>query len=222
MLTRGRTTRRTARLKIALSEHLSPALNDARPVATVDRLRAVLATAALNAAQEKTLYHIGRSTDRVLGVHGVAGAGKSMLVRSLVAAAEDGTHFIALALSSSAAANLGQTAARYRSHERDRYEREKRLLEHRVSPALGYAERVRSLIEAAPSARGAIIGEWLRAIEKDVSTASQYPFRDGATFIAACGPGVAPDRNRSQGIRCRLRSRSRHCSGTRGTCPSIR
>lgn len=110
ILTRGRTTRRTARLEIALSEHLSLALNDARPVATGEQLRAVLATAGLNPAQQKALHHIGSSTDRVLGVHGVAGAGKSTLVRSLVAAADDGTRFIALAPTSSAAANLGQTA----------------------------------------------------------------------------------------------------------------
>ncbi|MEN2789588.1 MobF family relaxase [Sphingomonas oligophenolica] len=109
-LSRGRTTRRTARLEIALSEHLSIALNDAPPVATEEQLRAVLAIAGLNPAQEKALHHIGSSPDRVLGVHGVAGAGKSTLVRSLVAAADGGTRFIALAPTSSAAANLGQTA----------------------------------------------------------------------------------------------------------------
>jgi hypothetical protein len=75
-------------------------------------------------------------------------------------------------------------AVGYSSQQRDRYEREKRLLKHRVRPALAYAERVRVLIVAAPADRGAIIQDWLGALEKDVSTASQYPFRDGATFIA--------------------------------------
>lgn len=75
-------------------------------------------------------------------------------------------------------------AVGYSSQQRDRYEREKRLLKHRVRPALAYAERVRVLIVAAPADRGALIQDWLGALEKDVSTASQYPFRDGATFIA--------------------------------------
>lgn len=75
-------------------------------------------------------------------------------------------------------------AAHYSAHGRDRHEREVRLLKHRVRPALGYAERVRTLIIAAPAARGAIIDDWLDALEKDVGTAGQYPFRDGATFIA--------------------------------------
>ena len=72
----------------------------------------------------------------------------------------------------------------YSSNQRDRYEREKRLLKHRVRPALGYADRVRALIAAPPAERGAVIGEWLDALEKDVAAAGQYPFRDGATFIA--------------------------------------
>ncbi len=72
----------------------------------------------------------------------------------------------------------------YSSNQRDRYEREKRLLKHRVRPSLACADRVRALIAAPPAERGAVIGEWLDALEKDVATAGQYPFRDGATFIA--------------------------------------
>ncbi|MCC4256354.1 hypothetical protein [Sphingobium lactosutens] len=85
--------------------------------------------------------------------------------------------------SSSHRSRVGKSA-KYKPQERARFEREKSLLEHRVRPALGYAERVRSLVEAAPSARGAIISDWLDAVEKDVSTASQYPFKEGAAFIA--------------------------------------
>lgn len=110
VLTRGRTTRHTARLEIALSEHLSLGLSDARPVTSEARLGAVLVGAGLSRAQEAALRHIGLSQDRVLGVHGVAGAGKSMLVRSLVAAADADIRFTALAPTSSAAANLGQSA----------------------------------------------------------------------------------------------------------------
>ncbi|MDB5575685.1 MAG: TrwC protein [Bradyrhizobium sp.] len=110
VLTRGRTTRGTARLEIALSEHLSLALNDARPVTSEARLAGAMRDARLNQAQEAALFHIALSTDRVLGVHGVAGAGKSTLVRSLVEAADPDIRFTALAPTSSAAANLGQSA----------------------------------------------------------------------------------------------------------------
>lgn len=110
VLTRGRTTRRTARLEISLSEHLSLALADARPIASIQRLQEVLATAGLNPAQERALRHVATSEDRVVGIHGIAGAGKSTLVRSLVAAADTGVRFTALAPTSSAAANLGTTA----------------------------------------------------------------------------------------------------------------
>jgi conjugative relaxase-like TrwC/TraI family protein len=108
--TRGRTTRRTARLELALADHLALALDDASPVATAVRLQAVGAAAGLTPAQDAALLHIGTSTDRVVGVHGVAGAGKSTLVKALNEAAEPGTVLIALAPTSSAAASLGSTA----------------------------------------------------------------------------------------------------------------
>ena len=108
--TRGRTTRRTARLELALSEHLSLSLGDANPIATSERIREVMAEAGLNPAQETALLHIGTTNDRLVGVHGVAGAGKSTLVKALNDAAQQGTTFIALAPTSSAAANLGTTA----------------------------------------------------------------------------------------------------------------
>ena len=108
--TRGRTTRRTARLELALSEHLSLALNDAAPIVAPDRIKAVTAEAGLNPAQEAALLHIGTSHDRLVGVHGVAGAGKSTLIKALNDAAMPGTRLIALAPTSSAAANLGAMA----------------------------------------------------------------------------------------------------------------
>ena len=110
MHTRGRTTRRTARLELALSEHLSLSLNDAVPIATAERVREILGEAGLNPAQEAALLHIGTTSDRLVGVHGVAGAGKSTLVKALNDAAAQGTSLIALAPTSSAAANLGATA----------------------------------------------------------------------------------------------------------------
>lgn len=108
--TRGRTSRRTARLELALSDHLALALDDAAPLASADRLKEVSAAAGLNAAQDAALLHIGTSRDRVVGIHGVAGAGKSTLIEALNEAAEPGRTLIALAPTSSAAANLGATA----------------------------------------------------------------------------------------------------------------
>lgn len=110
ILTRGRTTRRTARLETALSEHLSLALGDGRALSSIDRIREVGAIAGLNAQQEVALLHIGTSVDRLVGVQGVAGAGKSTLVKSLVQASSQSMHFVALAPTSSAAAGLGKDA----------------------------------------------------------------------------------------------------------------
>lgn len=108
--TRGRTSRQTARRELALSQHLALALDDARPIASSDRLLPVLERAGLNPEQERALVHMATSRDRVTGVHGVAGAGKSTLVNTLREAADPGTVLVALAPTSSAAANLGKSA----------------------------------------------------------------------------------------------------------------
>ncbi|MDI1297189.1 MAG: MobF family relaxase [bacterium] len=108
--TRGRTSRRTARLELALSDQLALALNDAKPVTTREKLQYLADENGLNAEQAAALVMIGTTVDRVVGVHGVAGAGKSTLVRVLNAAAGPETTLIALAPTSSAAANLGHSA----------------------------------------------------------------------------------------------------------------
>lgn len=110
LLTRGRTSIQTVRLEIALSEHISLSLADAAPLGSKERIAASLEGATLNAAQRQALTAIATSSDRLVGLHGVAGAGKSTLVKELVAASDPGWSFVAVAPTSSAAANLGHVA----------------------------------------------------------------------------------------------------------------
>jgi conjugative relaxase-like TrwC/TraI family protein len=110
VLTRGRTTRRTARLELVLSDHLALALNDAAPLTQDARLVEASVKHGLTPAQQAGLLHLGTSPDRLVGVHGVAGAGKSTLVGALRRAADERFTMIALAPTSSAAAELGGRA----------------------------------------------------------------------------------------------------------------
>jgi conjugative relaxase-like TrwC/TraI family protein len=110
ILTRGRTSRRTLRYEQALSQHLALSLDDGKPVASAERLLLALEGAGLSPAQEQALVQMATARDRVTGLHGVAGAGKSTLIRTLNAAAHPGTTLIALAPTSSAAAGLGDSA----------------------------------------------------------------------------------------------------------------
>jgi conjugative relaxase-like TrwC/TraI family protein len=110
ILTCGRTTRQTLRRELALTQHIALGLDDARPIASSDRLLAVLEGAGLTPHQEQALVTIATARDRITGILGVAGAGKSTLVDVLRRAAEPGTQLVALAPTSSAAANLGDMA----------------------------------------------------------------------------------------------------------------
>lgn len=109
-LTQGRTTRRTARLELAFSDHLALAVEDAKPLASLERLTEQLRSDGLNTEQGDALMHLGLSPDRVTGVHGVAGAGKSTLIAALRRASHPEARFIALAPTSSAASELGKRA----------------------------------------------------------------------------------------------------------------
>lgn len=110
VLTRGRTSRRTARLEIALSTHLSLSLGDSAPLADRERVGAVLKDSVLNADQRKVMFELALSSDRVIGLHGVAGSGKSKLIQELKEAAGKDWTFIALAPTSSATSKLGEDA----------------------------------------------------------------------------------------------------------------
>ena len=110
VLTRGRTSRKSWRRELALSQHIALGLNDAHPIASSDRLLAVLDGTSLNTQQQHALVETALTRDRVMAIHGVAGSGKSTLVRVLAEAAEPGTTLIALAPTSSAAAELGNKA----------------------------------------------------------------------------------------------------------------
>jgi conjugative relaxase-like TrwC/TraI family protein len=108
--TRGRTSRKAARLEMALSDHLALALTDASPLASIEALRDAGLAHNLTPEQRTALLHLGRSEDRIVGVHGVAGSGKSTIIGALRDAAGEDATFIALAPTSSAAAELGKKA----------------------------------------------------------------------------------------------------------------
>ncbi|MAM37369.1 MAG: DNA relaxase [Erythrobacter sp.] len=110
ILNRSRTSRRSARFEQSLSQHIVLALEDATPIATADRLLDSLEAADLSPEQERALVHMALSHDRVTGIAGVAGSGKSTLVAWCRAAAGPEKMFVALAPTSSAAAELGAKA----------------------------------------------------------------------------------------------------------------
>lgn len=109
-LPRGRTSRRTAKIELSMSEYISLAMRDAALAATAERLAEVAAAHGLTADQTAALVAIGSGTDRAVGVHGAGGVGKSTLVRALAEATRDDHTTIALAPTSSAAAELGRKA----------------------------------------------------------------------------------------------------------------
>ncbi|WP_263588826.1 MobF family relaxase [Sphingopyxis sp. GC21] len=110
LLVRGRTSLRSIRTEIALSEHLSLAMGDAPPTATAERLDQAARANRLTADQTKALHVIALGNDRLVAIQGVAGAGKSTLVKAMVEAVRPQFEPIALAPTSSAASGLGADA----------------------------------------------------------------------------------------------------------------
>src|SRR3546814_2439489 len=86
--TRGRTSRRAARLEIALSTHISLSLGDGDPLALPEQVDTSLRGSILNDDQRKVRDEIAQSSDGVMGVHGVAGSGKSTPIKEFKAAAD--------------------------------------------------------------------------------------------------------------------------------------
>lgn len=110
LLTRGRTSLRSVRTEIALSEHLSLAMGDARPATSPGRLDEAASAIGLTADQIRALHAVALGTDRLVAIQGVAGAGKSTLIKAMVEAVRSEYEPIALAPTSSAAAKLGVDA----------------------------------------------------------------------------------------------------------------
>lgn len=110
LLITGRSSLRSARLELALSEHLSLAMGDAAPAASRERLMQEARADGLTEAQTAALLAIATGTDRLVAIQGVGGAGKSTLVRAMVKAVRPEFEPLALAPTSSAAAGLGKDA----------------------------------------------------------------------------------------------------------------
>ncbi|MFK4871512.1 NACHT domain-containing protein [Novosphingobium sp. ZW T3_23] len=69
----------------------------------------------------------------------------------------------------------------------ERLDQQRKLVDHRLKPILPYAVRIAGMIKAAPSARRALVAEWVEAIESDVRGARNYEFRDERSYLARMG-----------------------------------
>jgi conjugative relaxase-like TrwC/TraI family protein len=110
LLIRGRTSYRSIRREIVLSEHLSLAMGDVRPAATTEKLDGAAKAIGLTRDQARALHAIAATSDRLVGVQGGGGTGKSTIVKAMVQAVQADHEVIALAPTSSAAAGLGADA----------------------------------------------------------------------------------------------------------------
>lgn len=69
--------------------------------------------------------------------------------------------------------------------DRSRYQN---ALSHRVRPLVAYADLVAKLVAPPPGTSPAtVLNEALDHLEKDVATASSYPYRDGKAYLARSG-----------------------------------
>lgn len=105
----GRTVENSVAWETRLAEHVLKQRNVVRPLASAEKVKAVLDKSTLTDEQKKAARSMLRTTDRVISVAGVAGSGKSHLVKDVVNATPS-RKFLALAPTATAAVDLGKDA----------------------------------------------------------------------------------------------------------------
>lgn len=105
----GRTIDRSVGWELRLAEQLLEHRARVRPLASPNKIANILKSHSLTGEQAQAASYVLRTRDRIVSVVGVAGAGKSHLVKSIVAATPSRDH-LALAPTSTAAIDLGRSA----------------------------------------------------------------------------------------------------------------
>lgn len=103
----GRTIDRSIGWELNLADKLVEHRNVARPLASPDTISRILESHSLTNEQARAADYVLRTRDRIVSVVGVAGAGKSHLVKSIKAATPSRNH-LAIAPTSTAAIDLGR------------------------------------------------------------------------------------------------------------------
>lgn len=105
----GRVIERSIAWESKLAEHILKHRHVVRPLASKETVRQHLDASRLTQEQKRAAAYILRTQDRVISVTGVAGSGKSHLVKAVVNATPSRT-YLALAPTSTAAVDLGKSA----------------------------------------------------------------------------------------------------------------
>ncbi len=82
---------------------------------------------------------------------------------------------------------LSAKAVKEREWAEEGLDRKRKLVDHRLTPVLPYATLIARLLRSRPSGRATIIREWLNILEGHIATATAYPFKDGAAYVARLG-----------------------------------
>jgi len=105
----GRTMDNSVAWETRLAEHVLKQRNVVRPMASGEKTKEVLDKSSLTDEQKKAARFILRTSDRAIAVGGVAGSGKSHLVKEVVEATPS-RKYLALAPTATAAIDLGKDA----------------------------------------------------------------------------------------------------------------
>lgn len=70
------------------------------------------------------------------------------------------------------------------SFDGDRY---RNALDHRILPLIPFANNIARLLAAEPTAAASVLGEAIGDLTQRVAGASEYPYRDGKSFVAKTG-----------------------------------